>query len=556
MKNNKISKLKLYEKPFVFSVLFNMFFFALFYLIFTPRFATNDDVGMMFNISGAIDGAVANEYVIFTNIIITKTLKALYSLPINIPWYELYLIAGLFISFSILLYLLIKKHKSWIYFGLYVCFMMILSAHILRMLQFTISSIMLVLSGILFFIESFRENKKAYLKFFAASLIILFGCLMRLESIYIFLVFATSIIIAYLLGKNITTRQSLYAFMFSITVFAVGFGVLKFHEHLYSTNPKLQNINKHIKVLRTINDYKILKSDKTLTKKLGWSKNDFTMMEGYFMFMDSIYSFERLKNIPKAKVFTLSTQKTINSLREIFELGTSVNFILVYSFLFVIFLLSIKKLKQLLTPALLLGASFGLFFLLSLFLKPPPYRVHFPILVFCAFYALYFMPKTKRGKLFLPTIILAILLSLGSLFKNFQSSTRYQNKFNSIEKYIKQQPKEKIFVNLGYTFPLNYWLPFSNLKTLNNFKIVSLGAFQILPTFKTQLSNYKINNLYKAIYTNSNVYVVLQGQGFIKSYIEFMEQHYGIKNIGVELVEQTEMFIIAKFYNKKPAKRN
>ena len=62
--------------------------FVIFFIMFVPRYLSNDDVGMTIIASGIGGNGSPNEHLLFTNVLIGLMLKSLYTRVPFFPWYS------------------------------------------------------------------------------------------------------------------------------------------------------------------------------------------------------------------------------------------------------------------------------------------------------------------------------------------------------------------------------------------------------------------------------------------------------------------------------------
>ncbi len=80
----------------------------------TPRFETNDDVGMNAIVAGRMFIDQPDEHVVFSNVLIGCCLKSLYRIAPNVPWYGLYLFVTASISLVAISFVCLRQnHSEW-----------------------------------------------------------------------------------------------------------------------------------------------------------------------------------------------------------------------------------------------------------------------------------------------------------------------------------------------------------------------------------------------------------------------------------------------------------
>jgi hypothetical protein len=137
------------------SILIVALFVALsFALVGLPQFETNDDFTMMAIVSGTAFLDRPDEHMLFSHVFLGMLLKQLYLAVPNIPWYGIYQISVVFISLSIITWLVLGKSKRpitmiAIAFGA----LLLTGVRPLLLLQFTTTGALAACAGALLLME-------------------------------------------------------------------------------------------------------------------------------------------------------------------------------------------------------------------------------------------------------------------------------------------------------------------------------------------------------------------------------------------------------------------
>ena len=92
------------RRPLWLSLLVVGLFVAATLLVFTPRYETNDDVGMNACVEGRLGFSHPDEHILFSNVLIGLALKKCYALFPAVPWYGGYLFVTAALSLAAICY--------------------------------------------------------------------------------------------------------------------------------------------------------------------------------------------------------------------------------------------------------------------------------------------------------------------------------------------------------------------------------------------------------------------------------------------------------------------
>lgn len=176
-----------YEKRWVkllLAVTANYVFLYVLLKIVTPRYAINDDI----LISMFIDGQMANKssYILHCNYFLAEILKRLYDLCDNsYPIYNLLQYAMLYLSFTGISYILLRRCNFLVAFGAAACFLGAFGPECYIWITFTKSSSAAAISGVMLMLFSRREQTdkiEKWLTMAVGILLCLLSCMLRFES--------------------------------------------------------------------------------------------------------------------------------------------------------------------------------------------------------------------------------------------------------------------------------------------------------------------------------------------------------------------------------------
>jgi len=251
-----------------------------------PRYETNDDVVMQMISSGQMTG-IPEGNLVFTNILIGKSLALLYSkFPLG-HWYAAYLYGIHIIAVTVIVLVLLLRGGRW--WGAVPCavFLAIFEIRFLLLPQFTTTAFMIGLAGVLLLLST--TIPMLVRVSVGATLILLCG-LIRVDVLWILLpmmgplllyAFWTSTPFPILMGVMLGAGMALGADHYM----EVGSSSREWREFMVFNDVRgwLYDSPFH--------DCSIVEND--LLVGAQWSRNDFLMMKSGFMDTRSVYSTER-----------------------------------------------------------------------------------------------------------------------------------------------------------------------------------------------------------------------------------------------------------------------
>jgi len=485
------------------SVLVNAFLFSVFFIIFTPRFETNDDVVMMLYSSGAFTGE-PSEYLIHINVVLSLFLKQLYLLANSINWYPLFIYTIQFLACTSILHIFLSSQRNRFTVLVFMVLFYLLIIPLLLNPQFTSTAFLIGIAGILNFIQKVDSYKHLTYKSLLIPILylVLAGLIRREVFLAIWLFFAPIFIL-----KLIETKS----FRMLVLPIVSGIIFLIFVQCNYQYYNKLgtPNYMDYQKALgKTMASEQVNESD---LREVGWSHNDLYLLKSWFWLDPETYTKEKIVQF---------ADRTRSRRRHLIEASEHVveRLIMENNFVFVAFvllsfslLISNKKNVRL----LIVGAtSVILMYLFLSIVARLPHRVLYPPLVFlCLFSYLQILNVLKRNlsankQLILVSLTPLLLYQTAKLngFNNFNlgQHSRYIAATSDLRKL-----KDKLLIVRGGQFPYAGIPLFTNPQKYHlNILVTGWGTGS--PVYQDILKGRQIKNPMKALLNSENL--LLQGE--------------------------------------------
>lgn len=536
------------KRAFIFSIAINLFFLALCLIFGDLKFGAIDDYFMAARLTGAL-GTEYNPHLIFVNAIYGYALLPLYHLFPKIGWYYIGEMAAVFISFTSIGYVLLRKcGENW---GVILAalFTALFTSDFYLVVQFTQCASILSAAGMLSFAYGVTSSNRPVMPFAFGITLMLWGSVMRWQAFLMGMPFFCICLLFMFKQCWAIKRKTIIALAI---LFLSAFALHAFDQNIYNS-PEYASFNKFQGPRVALADNKNYNQNAVYedAEELGLSGNDFHMLSDWNFYDTQVFSVDSIKRytaiispykdkieswrIPRKLLDALS-----NSLR-------SPMFWAWFTFCIIAYCTNRKKL-------LYLWCSF--FAIVSLmaylmYIGRLVYRVESGFWLYAAVLAI---PLMGQFKFTWPPKIVYTVLAIIALFNIYTYATSGEivrnpstgelrtlaiedsTDYNKVFEYIDSQP-DKIFLlsmNAFMRFSHHRNPPYLATPTGSYRNTISFGYWTpYLPEITATLKDYGINNPIKDV-VHDNVIVLNE-----PNLVDFLQRHYydsvtvdSIKTIG------------------------
>jgi hypothetical protein len=517
--------------------------------IVTLGFESNDDVGMAEIVSGLTTGAPSAE-LIFSNILIGSVLKFLYGLTDRVNWYTLYLLGAHFVALTGLLWAFLRLQPSRKAVILFALLFVEFEVALLLRLQFTSTAILAAVGGLVLLLsrDETSGRRSSLATGWGAALLIMAG-LIRPDGMY----YAIVLLVPLFAYEALCFRRwrPFVAIGLSIIVVAMAAACDGWH---YRSDPAWREFMAYNRARASIHDLPIVTYEpntRFFFNRVGWSYTDFGMFTNWFFSDRETFSRERLEAI--LKLFegsewsrAKSPQYLADSLRPL-----SVFPPLVYAnLLLAIVLAAGSRLRMLLVVAGAYVLLDSLLVVFSWYAKLPA-RIVLPAylsVVVMAFYVVlreaslrrHLMPLAYDFAWLRPlTAVAAVAFAAYYALAFFPVAVSQISKSDLNqrdqqvlalfvrtlrERYVRPDP-QAIFLNWGGRFPMFFTAPWDNYREIRKLRMLGLGWNIHSPQYDAAVSRLGLGDLYRASYTNPNVFLFSEPAS-LQQLQRFVQEHY------------------------------
>jgi hypothetical protein len=569
------------RRPLGFAVTLVTLLFAAVIWLMPPAFQTNDDAIMSMIVSGQGIALQPDEHLVFTNVVIGKILKALYSVFPEIHWYGWYLIATQWLATIVILYCLIRPRYTRLCLVGFGAYFGTAGIYFIVNLQFTAVGILLAIAGGFLLLQLLRGSGNSFSKQIVLALgavfCLVWGGMVRSEIFPLAL-----LIICPILVVSWACSASFSAALKVGLTLAGACGAMllaeRYHQYCYS-DPIWKEFYEYNPLRIKFNDEKWVKylpETQHVFEQVGWTKIDVEMIREWY-YDDPQYNKESLNRILSS--YSWAQERDLTT-----TLSTTLRHIIrqqaIYSLIIVMLpLLCFLKGQpsRLWAFVVALVLAWGIVVAITLLRKEPPERVYIPVLSYPWLVLLYVLSpgwrgaalqrgafswlwqrsitpwhvrhwswlKPQAGRYFaLRTISLVVI---GGFVMNFQKQYRLGSW--NVERMIQYHQmlddmrpgageSERLIVAFGSDFPYEQQAVLFGKNDYSGLRFYSVGWLQRTPIAEQTKQYFQIKNLGQAIATNLHLKLVLERSCYARL-LEYLAVHY---DSSLQIVSEKEYF--------------
>lgn len=538
--------------PLRFAIVSVTVLFALVITIMPPAFQTNDDAVMCMVVSGQGLSLAPDEHMVFTNVIIGKILKALYTYFPEMLWYGWYLVASQWIFTIALMYCFLRPRYSRLRLLGFAFYFFTLGLYFLVNLQFTSTANMAGIAGGMLLLHlaahPVENRREESLLAAAACLLLVWGGLIRGDAFMLAMMLALPVIaVTYWVGT--ASRRSAVSICLSIAAAAgLMFAADRYHQQCYS-DPAWQAFYEYNPLRVKFNDEQWVtytRETKHVFDQVGWSKNDYDMILNWY-FDDPIYDKEQLSSIITGYPWMLErniAQTLKMTLRDIFHQRTVRAICLMLP---AILLLLDWRQRRYWPSSIAAVTALGLLLAIVVFRKAPPERVFMPVLALPWLVLLKSLSPCRRpGEVHRRTLARLCLATLNAWqFKNWSLG-----KPGSRQNVVLRSFSLLLGIGLSINITKHVRIGFANARNMLEYEQMLIDfrppvdqPVRLVLTFGGDFPFEHQRTLFGGNdYSGLHFYCI--GWPQRTPFAEQMKQHYNIKSIGQALAEKHDMLVI------------
>ena len=294
------------NKKLVIVILINICIFFIINILFNIKYEQVDDF-IIYNLYSGLDGTY-NIHGIYMHPVVCFILSLFFRIIPFINWHTIFLLLAQFICFTIIGYIILKKHNNGIAIMLYTIFASIFYSTLLMLIQYTSVSALLILTSFLLLIYLIEQKENIKFKY-KVLIYVLFtiGIMLRMQSLLIILPFFGAYLVVTILQfikkekdkkqiKRLIKYYSIYIIFATITYISSSI--------IYSSDNVYKEYMKYNDARATLHDitYVDYEENKEIFDEIGWSKNDHYMFYTFGFGDENIFSKEKIQRVLDYKI--------------------------------------------------------------------------------------------------------------------------------------------------------------------------------------------------------------------------------------------------------------
>lgn len=514
-------------------ILMNLVIFVLSQVMFQPSFETCDDNYMAAILYGTY--GEYNAHFIFSNIILGKVLKSLTVICPILPWYAIVQYVGLFLAFTSITFVLMKKEKNQYRTFLCWALLVVFGYECYVKVQFTKTAGVLTIAGLLLIYQAIKATKVHIFQLILGSGLAILGSFWRFNGFFMILPIVGSI--SLFAGINEVKNGQRKKFIRYVICYGLLFVlciVLNIvSDKVYNSNPAWKEYREFNKVRAEMLDYGFPEYDENreIYQKYGISKNDLEMYRNWNYGDPERFTEEMLRDLADAKE---ERHLSMDVVREFFT-QFPVRY-LKYPYFTVLIILLALWLLNTKRDKVTVGFAVTAFVLIEfyLFYKGRYFinRIDMPIVMaLCVVLAMQIEKIRYEGltKYVTAAVIGGVLLN-GSSFLNEQALPKTEKEKQEAQEVfnLMNADKSHFYIMENYTSD-DLWTTAYSVWDVPpvgvNTNCDVMGGWR----YNTPLSNYNkecygIKNPFRDIIDNPNVYMV--NDYYMAAALNYIQEHY------------------------------
>lgn len=504
---------------------------------FTPRFETNDDVAMTMIASGVGFTDRPDEHILYSSILLGVALKGLYVAAPSVPWYGLYQFAALAAAAAGIAYALLRVNPSPRQAAAVLLFLGVAIVPCLVSVQFTKTSFLVSLAGLLLFLAPLRGAPPSRAADAGAVALVILGTFIRFQSYLLAGALLLPVAVAALVADPWATLRRGVPVV-AVTVVAAGVYLAGFS--YYNRDPAWKDSFALGNARVEFTDYdrfRYTEQTRPAFEAVGWDALDLDMIRNWYYADRRLYSVDNLRRlaatVPPAPRPPLADP--VAAVRGV--LADPGLFRLILALPCAVALAG--GVRRLALPATLFATSAGLTLALNYFFWLPN-RVAFPLLAGVVAGAVLRPPDPNPPRAGTAGYVLdrlalvaagigAVALVAASLAAAEETSDQFRRKREDALKMIqalKPRP-DQLYVVWREWFPFEALVtPLGDPSPLRPLRCVGLSSLQDTPFFERRLEQFGVTDLCLAICERPDVRLVAIPPMVENLFRPYVRRHY------------------------------
>lgn len=290
--NSFVKRLSQYPRPI--ALLLCVVLQIIVFLTSEIRYETNDDLYMNIISSGFLGGR-PDAHLPYTHFLIGKIISQLYLWSTSYNWYALYLISVQFISWLLIFYVLSGRKQPFIHIGFALGLYVFLGPIFFSHLQFTTTSTLATVSGMMLFYHSINGATINRKKLVASLLVLIVGLMIRKESGALVIILCS---LPFLRTDSIKANFKPVAIIASVGILWAG--IQYSNKYYFEKDAGWSRYYNELLSGNRFNDnpaFFYFMGTKDMKEINGWNNNDLALFASFFRSYEPVYNLENYQKM-------------------------------------------------------------------------------------------------------------------------------------------------------------------------------------------------------------------------------------------------------------------
>jgi hypothetical protein len=512
-------------------------------LALAPRYMTNDDALMNLIAAGRVIGDAPDEHLIYTNVLIGRSLKALYAAAPDVPWYGAYLSAMQVASLTALCYVFLRARPAWPQLLMAAVYLAAYGVPTLLAPQFTMVAFTAAAAGLLLLCAA-ASGRAGRVAWVVGPALVVLGAMVRTQAWGLAgLILSPVVALALLRPSGPRARWGLLLGLAG-SLAVVG-GLVFLNARYYASGEGWEDFYGYLTLISELQNHGLSLGQgvQPALDAIGWTQTDLEMIVSWSYADPERFSAANVSTVLAAARGAAAPPAASDwgSLWALLSGDQRVHLLLATGLACWLMMPGDRRTRA--AALLCLLVTVALVPVLYFYFRLPA-RVYLPM--FAAFpaagLALASAPPVRPRRRLVPflltcaaLVLTAVLLAQRTDHEVRQRVGRRYLHAQALEMMARLSPRpDQLFVLWSDEFPYEELVSPQDAGLPRGFKAVGFGWTTPTPWTRRRLDEFGISDLYRALYEREDLLLVCKPER-LPLLSAYLEQHYGVRTEGREV---------------------
>lgn len=502
---------------------------------FLPMYDLNDDPGMDMVARGVGYTVSPSPFLWYSNVLYGRLLTTLYGALPAWPWYRLLALAFQYLAGVAIAHAALRRGLSFSVLGPLAVYFVVFDLTFYVHPTFTVTAALLAAGAVALWTGAVLDGRRMTWPALAAFASLLApAAMLRTQSALLVLALALpGVVLLLLRGERAGRLHRLASGLAPAAGALLLIAALQAYDrHAYATTPGWEDFHETHELISEFVDFEravYTPETKAVFDEVGWSANDFLMLQNWFYSDRERFSLEKMKTVLAA--FPRHRPRLDRGFAHLDLVRNDPYVVLMLAALLVAALFVAPRDGRLTALAATWLAVLALAAYLVFVLHRFPPRTYQPMLAVAVALSAVLAAATENTGRWPPRIrvvaLLALAIGLPGLVSIWHGRSEFGAGLNSaFREAVDQLPRQRLLVVWGAALPIELTLPLSDMHEYRGLRLYSLGSDTRSPYNAALLEEFGIEDIYRAIYTRDDV-LVIGSDALNGLLVRYAAEHYG-----------------------------